>query len=298
MNDHDTEATPTDVASVATAAGYVVAYDPDQLRHKIKEPRSWYEGDPLGTSERRAGRYAVWPLGKLRGTHSFRLRFGALTEREQEYDQGTTDPAPLEVLGQQVFVGPLERLPGDGFGERLSRIEDGGDLYSVAPGRYAIQVHVLDWRPDDRFWTEENEPTADAPPDFVVTLEPVEELPPAPSEVAALLSLLPRKQPTASKDVVSGKTWRSRHRAPVVDPAPKKSRSRSGGSTTKRTGARRGGVVKVQPLAPGQLGVGARVKHPYHGEGEVLFVKEGFPKAKVRFHDTEIKVDKSQLTVL
>lgn len=288
-------------ASIATAAGYVVAYDPDQLQDKIKEPRSWYEGDPLGTAERAAARYAVWPLGRRRGTNSFRLRLGeALTEREQAYDQGTSDPAPLEVKGEEVFVGPLERLPGDGFGERLSRIPDGGDLYPVAPGCYAVTVHVLDWRPDDQFWTEENEPTDDAPPDFVVCLAPVEELPPAPAEVPELLSLLPQKKPTASKQVVTGKTWRSRHRAPVQDAKPKRRRARSGSSGG--TGARRsprGGVVKVKTLAPGELGIGAKVRHPYHGEGEVLFVKEGFPKAKVKFRDDlEVKVDKSQLTVI
>ncbi|MEZ6184166.1 MAG: hypothetical protein R3F62_04040 [Planctomycetota bacterium] len=296
MSQHDTQ----HLASLATAAGYVVAYDPEQLQNKVKTARSWYEEKPLATPERKAGRYAVWPLGTRRGTHSFKVRLGdALTELEQEFDQGASEPAPLVVIGKEVFVGPLERLPGDGFGERLHRIEDGGDLYPVEAGNYVVRVHTLDWRPDDRFWTEENEPTADAPPDFVVLLEPTDELPEAPSEVAELLSRLPKKTPTASKAVVSGKTWRSRHRAPVADPTPKRSRSRSAPRTgAARPGGKRGGVVKVKALAPGELGIGARVRHPHYGEGEVLFVKDGFPKAKVKFHDGEEKVDKSTLTVI
>jgi len=40
------------------------------------------------------------------------------------------------------------------------------------------------------------------------------------------------------------------------------------------------------------------VRHPRYGVGTVLFVRDGFPKAKVKFHDGEEKVPKDELTVL
>ena len=49
---------------------------------------------------------------------------------------------------------------------------------------------------------------------------------------------------------------------------------------------------------PGQLGVGATVRHAVYGIGEVRFMRDGFPKVKVSFHGGDQKVDKSELTVV
>ena len=51
-------------------------------------------------------------------------------------------------------------------------------------------------------------------------------------------------------------------------------------------------------IRPGELCVGATVRHGAYGVGTVLFVKDGFPKAKVEFQGTAYKVDRAELTVL
>lgn len=290
---------------VSSNMGLLVLYDPAQLRERVKAPRSWYERIPLETEEREAGKYAAWPLGGgKRASRDYRARLGdTLTELEQAYLRGSSPPAPLEVVGEEVFLGPGERLPGDGFGDRISHLPRGGDLLSFAPGRYSVVAHVLDWRPDDRFWNEENEPTADAPPDFVLTWELVEALPPAPApaEVTPLLELLPAKEPTASTAVKVGNTWRSRHRTVELD-VDQKRRGRRGGepSAPRAPRARKeeGAPIQVVAPRPGELCVGATVRHPIYGVGKVLFMREGFPKAKVAFQSTQEKVDKDDLTVV
>lgn len=47
----------------------------------------------------------------------------------------------------------------------------------------------------------------------------------------------------------------------------------------------------------GSIGNGARVYHRTLGTGKVVFIREGFPKVKVRFNSTEEKVDRSELFI-
>lgn len=289
---------------VLSNMGLLVLYDPAQLKDKVKAPRAWYERIAMETEERRRGRYAAWPLGGgKRAIRDYRARLGTeLTELERAYVRGSSPPAPLECLSEEVFLGPGERLPGDGFGDRIPHLERGGDLLPFAPGRYTITAHVLDWRPDDRFWTEENEPTADAPPDFVLLWAPADALPPAPpaAEVTPLLELLPTKEPVAKRPIQSGNTWRSRHRTTELDLGEKKRgrRGDDGEPRAPRVRKEPEGRLTVAPPRPGQLCVGATVRHPIYGVGKVLFVKDGFPKAKVAFQGSQEKVDKDELTVV
>jgi len=278
---------------ITSAAGYLVAFDPEPLRARVKDPRSWWERDPLGTGERRQAKVAMWPIGGR--PREYRVRVGTgLTELEQGYARGSSAPAPLVTASDELFVGPVERLPGDGFGDRLPTIEGEGGLVPFSAGRWALTVHVLDWRPDDRFWTDDNEPTEDAPPDFVVVYaDAAGDLADPPAEPQPLTEHLPKKKAQAKKTVVSGKTWRSKQaRKPVVLEDEKKKR-RGGGTRTKKKAP-----VVVKDLKPGEMGVGATVRHPRYGVGTVLFVRDGFPKAKVKFHDGEEKVPKDELTVL
>lgn len=290
---------------IATDIALIALFDPDLLKERVKEPRRWWEADPFGTAERQDGRMALWPLGGRGGL--YRVRLGtALTDIEQPYDRGAAAPAPL-VVGQNglVFLGPGERLPGDGFGDRYSAIPDKGGLLPLAPGTYAVTAHALDWRPEERFWDEDNEPTPDAPPDFVLLFERVEALPPAApqAEVKPLLELLPQKKPKGGERVVNHAV---RPKNPIIleDEKPQR-RTRSAGnssspsprSTATRTRAE---PIKVAAGKPGELREGARVRHPTYGMGTVLFFREGFPKARVAFdaRSEEYKVDKSELTVL
>lgn len=279
----------------------IAAFDPARLKDHVKVPRAWWEKNPLGAAERKDGRMAVWPLGGRGG--SYRARLGVeLTEVERAYDRGASPAAPLETTSGEVFVGPIERLPGDGFGDRYPAIPDKGGLLPLPPGKYAVAVHVLDWRPEERFWNEENEPTEDAPPDFVVLVAPVEALPAAPAEVGALIDLLPQKKAKGAERVIPVQ----KIRGPIIleDEKPKSRRSGGGGGSSgpaarREPAAKREGPLKVAPGRPGELREGARVRHSTYGVGTVLFVRDGFPKVRVVFDDqTEYKVDRSELSVL
>lgn len=299
MNTPDTPQGGT--VRIDTDIALIALFDPDLLREHVKEPRRWWEADPFGTAERQDGRMALWPLGGRGGL--YRVRLGAeLSELERPYDRGAAAPAPL-VVGPNglVFLGPAERLPGDGFGDRYPGIPDKGGLLPLAPGKYAVTAHALDWRPEARFWNEDNEPTPDAPPDFVLVFEPVEALPPAEPEVKPLLEHLPQKKPKGGERVV---TPAVRPRNPIVldDEKPqRRARGASTGAAPRSTATRtRAEPIKVVTGKPGELREGARVRHPTYGVGTVLFIRDGFPKARVAFdaRSEEYKVDKSELTVL
>jgi hypothetical protein len=244
----------------------------------------------------------VWPLSGRGGT--FRLRVGHdLEEHELEYDRGEVQAAGLLITSGELFVGPVERLPCDGFGDRLPEIPDGGSLLELAPGNWSMSIHVLDWRPHDRFWTEENEPTPDAPPDFVALLSPVDELPPVAASPTPLLELLPKKKATGKTTVTTTPIGMARRRAArerdeAEAQGQRKKRTRGAAGTSKTPKERKGAVIKVAAGEPGTLRNGCSVRHPVYGVGTILFVKDGFPKAKVLFHDQEQKVDKSDLTAI
>lgn len=280
----------------------IAAFDPARLKDHYKEPRRWWERNPLAAAERKDGRMAVWPLGGRGG--AYRARLGtALTELERTYDRGSTQPAPLVTASGEVFVGPIERLPGDGYGDRYSEIPDKGGVLPLPAGSYAVTVHVLDWRPEERFWSEENEPTDDAPADFVVLVAPVAadaSLPTAPPEVPPLLDLLPQKKAKGAERVVAVQ----KIRGPIVleDEKPKSRRGGGGGSAPsirREPAAKREGTLKIAPGKPGELREGARVRHATYGVGTVLFIRDGFPKVRVAFDgQAEYKVDRSELSVL
>lgn len=286
---------------LSTDIALIALFDPTLLKERVKEPKRWWEADPFGTAERRSGALALWPLGGRGGLYTVRLG-DALTEAETPYHRGSTAPAPLQVgPAGEVALVPGERLPGDGFGDRYPAIPDKGRLVPLAPGKYAITAHVLDWRPEARFWSDENEPTDDAPPDFVLVYAPVEALPPAPTPVQPLLELLPQKKAKGGERVVD---HHARPKKPIVleDEKPKSRRGGGDGRAREPGPARerREAVLRIAPGKPGEMREGARVRHPSFGVGTVVFVRDGFPKARVVFEaqGEEIKVDKSDLVVL
>ncbi len=280
--------------SVASNWGTIVLFDPGLLQDRVKDSSRWWREDPLGTAERRGGRLALWPISARASSRSYRFRLATeVREDELPFVCGSSEPAPLLVEGEEVFLGPIERLPGDGGGDRLPAIPEQGQLVRLGPGRYSVQVHVLDWQGEERFWNEDNEPTADAPPDFVIEASEVAgELPAAPAEQVPLLELIPRKTPTASTKVRFATRPRPRDEP---EPAPRRRRSSSSAGPRRAAEPKR---PRAPELQPGELGVGARVRHPSYGIGTVLFFREGFPKVKVSFASREYKVDKDELTVI
>jgi len=283
--------------SVRTDVAMIVAFDPVNLKERVKEPRRWWYEAPMATPDRKAAKYALWPLGGRGGL--FRVRVATeLAEDEKSLDRGASPAAPLVVTSGEMFVGPVERMPCDGYGDRMMQIPDRGGLLPVPVGNWLLEAHVLDWRSEARFWNEDNEPTPDAPVDFVLLLKQAEgALPPPPAEVQPLLELLPQKKPKGSERVVHS----TRPRAPIVLEVEKPAKRGGGGPREPREPRepkRPAGPTKVAPRKPGEIGEGSRVRHPTYGVGTVMFIRDGFPKAKVVFDDGEQKVEKDDLKAL
>ncbi len=285
----------TKIVDVQSAAGTLVLFDPAVLRGRVKASSSWWKPNALATKERQNGRLVAWPIGEGRaGTRRQRVRVGtALHPTEEPFLKGNTESCPLVIEGDELFVGPVERLPGDGSGDRLPELPDGGGVYSWEAGLYVATVHVLDWQREERFWNEDNEPTADAPADFVVLVQATaSELPDAPAEPQPLLELIPKKTPLAS-----GKVFRATRPKPKnEEPKPKRKRSSKKTPVAKATTLNK--KVSVKARKEGELGVGAKVQHAVYGLGEVRFMRACFPKGKVSLHERDYKVDKSELTVV
>lgn len=288
---------PSPTLEIQSDMGGLVLYDPSGVQDRVKAASSWFRADPLATAERQDGRIAVWPMSAGKATsRTYRVRCGGelLPDTEEPYVVGRAEPVPLLIEGEEgeVFLGPVERLPGDGAGRRLSAIPEQGQLIHLPPGSYAVTACVLDWEREERFFDDDNEPTADAPPDFVLLLEEVTALPTPPAEVEPLLHLIPRKAPTASTKV----RYTARPRSvTVIEEKPK--RRRRGASPARKSTPKKQ-PIQVRPLRPGEMGVGARVRHPTFGVGTVTFLRDGFPKAKVSFQGREEKVDKDDLNVV
>lgn len=172
----------------------LVAFDPEVLRHRVRAKDDWWRVEPITRLEEVAdGRVAIYGMG-TEGRFRALLREGDLTDSERALAKGKLEGLGLVVTSGEVFVGAAERLPGDGRGDRMSAIPGTGELVKLEPGRYALTAWVLDWREDDAFYDEDNEPLPTAPCDVVLCARKVTDPPDPPLEVPALLDLLPVRE--------------------------------------------------------------------------------------------------------
>jgi hypothetical protein len=182
----------TDLATLAV-------FDPKALLHRMRQPRTWWRETPsvLDVPEVLEGKVALFPIG-AEGRFSSRLSLdGVLSEVEQKLVVGTVGKLGVHLVGEDIFCGAAERLPGDGVGDRIVNIPDTGAYWTAPPGDYDATVHVLDWRTNKDFYDEDGEPLPSAPPDFVVVLARREAPFDAPVELQALFDLIQRAEPSA-----------------------------------------------------------------------------------------------------
>jgi hypothetical protein len=280
---------------LATDVALLCAYDPKVMKDWVKKSRSWvYEvkdNDYAKLDPVRSGQIAVWPLGGKGGRYTARVCTGDLPAAWLPFVKGSVAGFGLALESGQLFVGPGERIPGDGFGDRIVELEEGGKVVDWPAGRYTTEVHVLDWKSEASFFDEEGEPTEQAPPDFALVLKPAtgEFTPPRPCpplldflpkpkvRPPSPASLVPRPRPSPPRpEVARPPARRSRPEEREWKPAPD----------------------PLPPPKPGEIRVGMRVRHAQFGEGTVLFIREGFPKVKVDFRGREEKVDRADLIVV
>src|SRR5262249_24091883 len=154
------------------------AYDPKGMKDFVRKSRAWVYDvkdneygklDPV-----KSGRIAVWPLGGRGGRYALKVVHGAFPEEWKPFEKGGVPGYGVGIEDEKLFVGPGERIPGDGFGDRIVDIEDAGKLLPAPNGRFTVAAHVLDWKHEDRFFGDDGEPTKDAPPDIALVLAPHE----------------------------------------------------------------------------------------------------------------------------
>ena len=278
--------------SFATDLALFTTYDPAVMKDWIRKSRGWvYEvkDNDFGKLEPvRAGRIAVWPLGGKGGRYTARVLHGELPEPWRVYEKGKVTGFGLRVESGQIFLGPGERIPGDGFGDRIVEIDGAGKLVDCPVGRYVTTVHVLDWKHDDKFFGEDGEANDQAPPDLAVVLTPHEGEFTPPCPCPALLEFLPKIKHKPVPAVLP-RPVRS-----IVTPPPVARPSR--GPRKREDADWKPAADPLPPPKPGEIRIGMLVRHAQFGEGHVLFIREGFPKVKVDFRGRgEEKVDRSEL---
>jgi hypothetical protein len=99
----------------------------------------------------------------------FSVRIGplseaTLTEREGRYRFVSSDPY-LYVSDGELCVSGLEHISADPEPQTATRVP-------LAPGRYQVIVHFLDWEAEPGALNQSGQPTAQALPDFVVLISP------------------------------------------------------------------------------------------------------------------------------
>ena len=279
---------------LATDNALLCAYDPKVMKDWVKKSRAWVydvkDNDYAKLDPVRTGKIVVWPLGGKGGRYTARV-CAELPADWQPFEKGKVAGFGLVLESGQLFVGPGERIVGDGFGDRIVELEDAGKMVEWPAGRYTTTVHVLDWKVEGKFFGEDGEPNEQAPPDFALVLVPLESgdfTPPRPCP--PLLDFLPKPK---VKPPQPGSLVRPR------PPAPRPEVARAPARRT-RTEPKdwKPEPDPLPPPKPGEIRVGMRVRHAQYGDGTVLFIREGFPKVKVDFRGREEKCDRSELTVV
>ncbi len=227
MSDPRSAAFETDLATLAV-------FDPKALLHRMRQPKTWWRESPsvLDVPEVLEGKMALFPIGR-EGNFTARLALdGVLTETEKKLEKGSVGKLGVLLVGEDVFCGAAERLPGDGIGDRIVAISGTGAFWKAPPGEYDATVHVIDWRTNRDFFNEDGEPLPAAPPDFVVFLVKREAPFDAPLELAPLEDLIPRAEASAEalrvpktirRSLPEPRERRSHHHAepePVIEEPP------------------------------------------------------------------------------
>jgi hypothetical protein len=227
---------------VTTDLATLVAFDPAVLKHRVRGKGDWWRVEAITElDEVASGAVAILPVGG-EGTYRVALREGALAADEQPRARGSIEGLGVHVPSGQLFVGAAERLPGDGR-DRPSDVPGTGAIVELAPGRYALTVHALEWRDDRAFFDEDNEPLPTAPADFVLVVTPATDAPDVPFTIPALLDLLPKREAKASTHIPGNVIKRRSAPEPTRRP-----RGASSSERVEREGPRARPLTAIQPV--------------------------------------------------
>lgn len=222
----------------STDLATLVVFDPEELRHRVRESSTWWRGEPIHELDEVVdARIALFPLGK-EGSYRVDLRRGELSEAELELAVGSQTGQGIKVSSGQVFVGAAERLPGEGRGSIISAIPGTGAVLEVEPGEYALEVWVLHWRDDDAYYDEDGEVVSGAPADFVILLGDRPAAFPPLEELTPLRELLPKAEAKGKAKV----TVQPRRRRASATPSSGRRRRRKASPSVSRESA--------QPVPP------------------------------------------------
>jgi hypothetical protein len=159
---------PQDLLRFASGLGVIALFDPALVQQRVRAPSDWWR---RGEAEELVDGRVL--LGAVTEQEELRFRLGSLdlliTERPFERERITG--LPLRIESGELFIGPAERLPGDGRGERFAALRGQGRVIPVPAGDYRVSIVALDWAYDDSFYDHEGEVLAGAPADFVLLFE-------------------------------------------------------------------------------------------------------------------------------
>lgn len=149
---------------ISTSAGLCGLWQPEHFGH-VTSLDSW-EDDVSEESalERHIIAGAFVPLN-VGGDGSFQvtIRTGARTSREARYTIVSSQPYLLISRGL-VALGGLENV---------GSYAGGAEEVSFTAGRYALVIHLIDWKAEPGSVADGGGPTESALPDFVVEVAPV-----------------------------------------------------------------------------------------------------------------------------
>ncbi|GGM89391.1 MAG TPA: hypothetical protein VIL71_23595 [Spirillospora sp.] len=149
--------------TVGTDAGMCCLWQPEHFAH-VTSYDVWEDAlgnDPAIERSIEAGAFVPLYLHSD-GVYQVTLRTGARTPREKRYTTASSEPYLLVSKGAVALSG-IEAVGAD---------LDAAETIALAPGRYAVEVHLIDWQAEPGSTDADGNAVDGALPDFVVEISP------------------------------------------------------------------------------------------------------------------------------
>lgn len=151
----------TDTATLAI-------FDNEMLASRLSDDGDWWCFDFASIDEVKEGKISLISLGGD-GTFVVRITDGELLPVEQDYAIMRFQDLGVEIVSGSMFVGNGECIPGEDFSTSPENIENGeGRFISLSPGKYSLEVYLIDWFDSPNYWNSEYKTPDNAPADIVI----------------------------------------------------------------------------------------------------------------------------------
>jgi hypothetical protein len=157
------------LVTFATDTATLAVFDPDRLGPRVDDDADWWcVGNFWKLNEVASGEIALINLAGD-GVYKVRLTDDQLTANERAYAANCIRLGTVVTSGW-LFVGPGERLPGEGLTTAPTDPELAGWFCRVDADSYEIEAYGIEWQDCPDWYMPED--TEHAPPDVVLLLRP------------------------------------------------------------------------------------------------------------------------------